>query len=172
MKIVMSEREKAGMCEFLDKIEVLCDEEDVKVLNDIRAKLDNPEFKETDVVEFFMRTNFILDETEDAAKSLNRAYNNMNGEWDSIKFRIFAKISKVFLLHNTWTRNFYNATMYYIANFKQAIEKMVSKDFRVEDDEPVMPDEVKPSDDGRCIGGNCHQCTEYEDCPTGQMSEY
>lgn len=172
MKIVMSEREKAGMCEFLDKIEVLCDEEDVKVLNDIRAKLDNPEFKETDVVEFFMRTNFILDETEDAAKSLNRAYNNMNGEWDSIKFKIFAKMSKVLLLHNTWTRNFYNATMYYIANFKQAIEKMVSKDFRVEDDEPVMPDEVRPSDDGRCIGGNCHQCTEYEDCPTGQMSEY
>lgn len=171
MKIVMSEREKAGMCEFLDKIEVLCDEEDVKVLNDIRAKLDNPEFKETDVVEFFMRTNFILDETEDAAKSLNRAYNNMNGEWNSIKFKIFAKVSKVFLLHNTWTRNFYNATMYYIANFKQAIEKMVSKDFRVED-KPVMPDEVRPSSDGHCIGGNCHQCTEYEDCPTGQMSEY
>lgn len=123
----MSEREKAGMCEFLDKIEVLCDEEDVKVLNDIRAKLDNPEFKETDVVEFFMRTNFILDETEDAAKSLNRAYNNMNGEWNSIKFKIFAKVSKVFLLHNTWTRNFYNATMYYIANFKQAIEKWYLK---------------------------------------------
>lgn len=171
MKIVMSEREKAGMCEFLDKIEVLCDEEDVKVLNDIRAKLDNPEFKETDVVEFFMRTNFILDETEDAAKSLNRAYNNMNGEWNSIKFKIFAKVSKVFLLHNTWTRNFFNATMYYVANFKQAIDKMISKDFRVED-EPVMPDEVRPSSDGQCIGGNCHQCTEYEDCPTGQMSEY
>lgn len=171
MKIVLTEKERIHVNEFLDRIEKLCDAEDIKVLNDVRAKLDNPEFKESEVIEFFLRTNFILDETEDSAKSLNRAYNNMNGEWNSIKFKIFAKVSKVFLLHNTWTRNFYNATMYYIANFKQAIDKMVSKDFRVED-EPTMPDEVRPSSDGRCIGGNCHQCTEYEDCPTGQMSEY
>ena len=26
--------------------------------------------------------------------------------------------------------------------------------------------------EGGCTGGSCHQCIYYDECPTGQMSEY
>ena len=26
--------------------------------------------------------------------------------------------------------------------------------------------------EGGCTGGGCHQCIYYDECPTGQMSEY
>ncbi len=176
MKILLTEKERMSINELLDKMEVLCDSEDVKVLNDIRTSLkEKTEIKEEYIIEACLRSGFILDETKDAAVDLNRAYMTMKGEWNSVLIKVYAKASKVFLLHNTWTKRFFESVQYYVARFKKAYDDMLLKDFTVRPDtkeEPVMSDEIRPSVDGHCIGGSCHQCEDYDNCPTGQMSEY
>ena len=169
MKIILTEREKENMCEVLDQVgRLFNDSEHVEEIEEMKTKLDNLEIEETEFVEFCLRTNFMLKETEDAAKKLDMAYSGMKREWSPLLIKVYGAVSKVFLLRNTWTRNFFNATQYYVAKFKEAYDKMLLENFTV----PKDPKEIRPSVDGNCIGGSCHQCTEYEDCPTGQMSEY
>lgn len=131
MKILLTETEKVFTGKFLDKLESMCDSEDNKVIEAIRSKINEPEIevKEEYVVETMLRSEFLLEETSDAYKELDRSFSGMKHEWGGLKAKLFIKVSEVFLLKNTWTRSFYNATMYYIASFKEAYNKMLNMNF-------------------------------------------
>lgn len=132
MKILLNESEKVFVGEFLDKVKDMSDSEDnAKLIETIRSKINEPEIniEEEYVVETMLRSKFLLDETADAYRELDRSFSGMKHEWGSLKAKLFIKVSEVFLLKNTWTRNFYSATMYYIASFKEAYNKMLHTSF-------------------------------------------
>lgn len=132
MKITMTEAEKVFIGEFLDKVKDMSDSENnIKIIDAIKNKISESEIeiKEEYVVETMLRSKFLLDETDEAYRELDRSFSGMKSEWESLKVKLFIKVSEVFLLKNTWTRNFYNATMYYIASFKEAYNKMLNMNF-------------------------------------------
>lgn len=132
MKITLTEAEKVFVGEFLDKVKDMSDSENnVKIIDAIKNKISEPEIeiKEEYVVETMLRSKFLLDETDDAYKELDCSFSGMKSEWGSLKAKLFIKVSEVFLLKNTWTRSFYNATMYYVASFKEAYNKMLNMNF-------------------------------------------
>lgn len=131
MKILLTEAEKVFANQFLDRLGAMSDEEDLEAVRNIRSIVNKEEIdvKEEYVVETFLRSNFLLDETADAFKELDRSFSGMKNEWKKLSFKLFAKVSKVFLLGNVWTRNFYNDTIYYIASFKEAYNKMLNMNF-------------------------------------------
>ena len=132
MKILLTEAEKVFVGEFLDKVKDMSDSENnVKIIDAIKNKISESEIeiKEEYVVETMLRSKFLLDETDDAYRELDCSFSGMKSEWGSLKAKLFIKISEVFLLKNTWTRSFYNATMYYIASFKEAYNKMLNMNF-------------------------------------------
>ena len=132
MKILLTEAEKVFVGEFLDKTKSMSDSENnVKIIEAIKSKINEPEIEieETYVVETMLRSKFLLDETDEAYRELDCSFSGMKSEWGSLKAKLFINISQVFLLKNTWTRSFYNATMYYIASFKEAYNKMLNMNF-------------------------------------------
>ena len=132
MKILLTEAEKVFVGEFLDRVKDMSDSENnVKIIDAIKNKISESEIeiKEEYVVETMLRSKFLLDETDDAYRELDHSFSGMKSEWGSLKAKLFIKISEVFLLKNTWTRSFYNATMYYIASFKEAYNKMLNMNF-------------------------------------------
>lgn len=132
MKILLTEAEKVFVGEFLDRVKDMSDSENnIKIIDAIKNKISEPEIeiKEEYVVETMLRSKFLLDETDEAYRELDRSFSGMKSEWESLKAKLFIKVSEVFLLKNTWTRNFYNATMYYIASFKEAYNKMLNMNF-------------------------------------------
>lgn len=132
MKITLTEAEKVFVGEFLDRVKDMSDSENnVKNIDAIKNKISEPEIEieEAYVVETMLRSKFLLDETDEAYRELDRSFSGMKSEWGSLKAKLFIKVSEVFLLKNTWTRSFYNATMYYIASFKEAYNKMLNMNF-------------------------------------------
>ena len=132
MKILLNESEKVFVGEFLDKVKSMSDSEDnVKIIDAIKNKISESEIniEEEYVIETMLRSKFLLDETDDAYRELDRSFSGMKREWGSLKAKLFIKVSEVFLLKNTWTRSFYNASIYYIASFKEAYNKMLNMNF-------------------------------------------
>lgn len=132
MKILLTEAEKVFVGKLLEKTKSMSDSEDsIKLIEAIKSKINEPEIevKEEYVVETMLRSEFLLEETNDAYKELDRSFSGMKHEWGGLKAKLFIKVSEVFLLKNTWTRSFYNATMYYIASFKEAYNKMLNMNF-------------------------------------------
>ena len=142
MKMIMTEAEKVFVNEFLNKVESMCDSEDntIKVVNAIKNKISESEIniEEEYVVETMLRSKFLLDETDEAYRELDRSFSGMKCEWGSLKAKLFIKVSEVFLLKNTWTRSFYNASIYYIASFKEAYNKMLHMNFSYRKEESAQ----------------------------------
>lgn len=141
MKMIMTEAEKVFVNEFLDKVKSMSDSEDnVKLIESIKSKISESEIniEEEYVVETMLRSKFLLDETDEAYRELDRSFSGMKREWRSLKAKLFIKVSEVFLLKNTWTRSFYNASIYYIASFKEAYNKMLHMNFSYRKEESAQ----------------------------------
>ena len=104
MKILLTEAEKVFVGEFLDKVKDMSDSENnVKIIDAIKNKISESEIeiKEEYVVETMLRSKFLLDETDEAYRELDRSFSGMKSEWESLKAKLFIKVSEVFLLKNT-----------------------------------------------------------------------
>ncbi len=159
MKIILTEKEMYGLQKAWNNTKDICtSNEDRDKFDDIENKLANKvsvnenderifEFEEGDIVEGFLASAYILDETKDAAQDLDRSYRMMRGKWTEVGLKIASFAMKTFILKSPFTRSFYNSLSYYIASFKSAYDKALTMGFSLEiikeSDKEVTPDDPK-----------------------------
>ena len=145
MKIILTEKEMLGLKKVWNNTKDICsNNEDKDSFNSIEERLANKEvlinangeriieFEEQNIVEGLLASAYILEETKDASKDLDRAYRMMKGKWTEVGLKIASFTMKTFILKNSITRNFYNALSYYIASFKDAYDKTLTTSFDLE----------------------------------------
>lgn len=147
MKILLTEKEMYGLEKVWNGVKDICtSEEDKSKFDDIANKIASKEvtinqngnriigFDEEDIVEGLLASAFILNETKEASRDLDRSYRMMK-DWRGLKdigLRIATFAMKTFILKSSITRNFYNALSYYIASFKDAYDKTLTMDFSLD----------------------------------------
>lgn len=150
MKILLTEKEMYGLEKVWNSTKAICtSDEDRSKFDDIAERIASKEvtinqngnriigFDEEDIVEGLLASAFILKETKEASKDLDRAYKMMK-DWRGLKdigLRIATFAMKTFILKSSITRNFYNALSYYIASFKDAYDKSLTMNFDLDIEE-------------------------------------
>lgn len=154
MKLILSEKEMEQLNNYwrtCKKVDYSKDTQDMfdnaeRKIADMITREDNGnrvlEIEEDNTLKMLKCAEFVMNDTMDAAQDVMSASRVMTGEWKTVGLKIASFAMKTMILHNRFTRCFYNAVSYYIASLKGAYDKTLTMKFDEEDKE-VMPDDPK-----------------------------
>lgn len=154
MKIILNEKEMEQLNNYwktCKKVDYSKDTQDMfsnieNKIADMTTREDNGdriiEIEEDKTLRTLKCAEFVMNDTMDAAQDIMSASRVMTGEWKTIGLKIASFAMKTMILHNRFTRNFYNSISYYVASLKGAYDKTLTMKFD-EEDKDAVPDDPK-----------------------------